>query len=132
MARAWNSLAETQEWLGYGLHGLEALQQFRSLRRRHRLAEQIALHLGAAFFLECLELLFGLDTFGSRLHAKADAHGCDGADDCNRLWTLGKILHERTVDLDLVEWKFLQIGEARIPSAKIIHRDAHAEIAQLI
>src|SRR5580692_4497592 len=78
-AKAWNSLAEkTQEWLGNRLHGLAALQQLRSLRRRHRPAEQIALHFGAAFFLECLELLFGLDTFGSRLHAKADAHGCDG------------------------------------------------------
>src|ERR1700733_13633728 len=103
MEKTWNSLAETQKWLGDRLHGLAALQQLRSLCRRHWLAEQIALHLGAAFFLECLELLFGLDTFSSRLHAKADAHGCDGADDCNRLGTLGKIFHERTVDLDLVE-----------------------------
>src|SRR3984885_1806217 len=108
--RSLDSLAETQEWLGDRLHGLAALQQLRSLHRRYWLAEQIALHFGAAFFLECLELLFGLDTFGSRLHAKADAHGCDGTDDCNRLGALGKIFHERTVDLDLVERKFLQIG----------------------
>lgn len=81
--------------LRYGLPCREASQQQRGLRHRHGLAEQLALRLGAAFFLELLELLCGLEALGGRLHAKAAAQGRDGADDRKRLrtLTLGKIVH---------------------------------------
>ena len=51
----------------------------RALRRRARLAEQIALHLGAAELSQQLALLFGLDAFGGRDHVAGGGdihHAC--------------------------------------------------------
>jgi hypothetical protein len=101
-------VALRQARLGDGLHVPRPLQQQRGPYRRHRLAEQKALHLSAAFFLELLELLLGLDTFGSRLHAKAAAQAGDGSDNCNRFRTI-KFVHERTVNLDRENWLVARI-----------------------
>ena len=40
--------------------------------------------------------------------------------------------HEGAIDLDLVEREGAQIAQARIAGAEIVHRDAHAEAAQLM
>ena len=38
-----------------------------------------------------------------------------------------QLLHEGSVDLQAIEWKLLQIGEAGITGAEIVEGDAHAE-----
>jgi hypothetical protein len=56
-----------------------------------------------------------------------DARRDDGADDGARVGAVGQGLHERLVDLDLVERKPLQMRQARIAGAEIIECKPHAE-----
>ena len=56
----------------------------------------------------------------------------DGANDRLRVVALRHVAHERAVDLDLVEREAAQIGERRVAGAEVVHRDAHAEPAQLM
>ena len=49
-----------------------------------------------------------------------------------RLDAVRHVLDEGSVDLDLVERETAQIAERRIAGAEIVHRDPHAELAQLV
>ena len=55
-----------------------------------------------------------------------------GAHDVERADAVGDVLHERAVDLDLVEGEALQVAERGIAGAEVVHGDAHAELAQLV
>src|SRR5260221_288808 len=54
------------------------------------------------------------------------------ATDIERAGVCRDVLYERSVDLDLVEWKTLKIGERGITGAKIIHGDPNAKRSQLV
>jgi len=50
-------------------------------------------------------LLLGLDPFRGRNHVEAFGKAGNGVHDGERLNAVREILDERTIDLDLVEWK---------------------------
>src|SRR5690349_23778887 len=79
--------------------------------RRHCGAEPEALYLLASFGSHPLELLFRLHAFSSGRDAKALSKCCDRANDVLRSCTLDNVLHERPIDLDLVEREALQIAQ---------------------
>src|SRR5205814_1889620 len=92
-----------------------------------RAAEQKTLALVAAFGAQATQLGLGLDTLSGDGYAEPLAEADDGTDDRLRIAVGVDLPHERTVDLDLVEWEAAQIAQARIAGAEIVHRDAHAE-----
>src|SRR5579862_230284 len=94
---------------------------------RGRSAQQIALDLVAAFFLEEAQLLVGLDAFGDHRQAEALAEAEHGAHDRGRLLVRMDLLDERAVDLDPVERKGAQVRKRRVAGAEIVHRDLDAE-----
>ena len=93
---------------------------------------RVALHLGAAGAAHQLELLLGLDPLGRGLDAEACPEIGDRPDDHRAAAVALDVLDERAVDLDLVERERAQIAERGISGAEIVHRDAHAERAQLM
>ena len=97
-----------------------------------RRAEQKTLHLVAAFGAQPVELVHGLHAFGRRGDVEAAAEAGDRAHDRHAVGALRQILDERAVDLDLVERKAAEIAQAGIAGAEIVHRNADAELAQLM
>src|SRR5262249_32666393 len=91
-----------------------------------------ALHLVATLRAQPIELVDGLYPFRGRCDVEAAAEPRNCAHDRHTVGTSRKILHEGTVDLYLVEGKAAQVAEARISGAKIVHRDADTEPAQLM
>src|SRR5262245_25092523 len=86
-------------------------EELPDLIRRPRVAEQITLHLGAADRLQRLHLLLGFHAFRGRRHVEAFCQSGDSIHDRKRFCTIGKILDERAVDLDLVEGETAKIAE---------------------
>src|SRR6185437_6605204 len=82
-----------------------------SLSDRPRRAEQVALHLRAAFGLQDFELLLGLHAFGGRDHAEAAAQARDRANDCQAVVLIAEFFDERTIDLDFVEREAAQVAQ---------------------
>src|SRR5580704_10872131 len=124
-------------WVARGrLRGADARPQLAQhggdFLERLRPAEQIALHLDAAFGAQDLELLLGLDALGGGDHAETRAEPRHRADDGDAIVFLAELADEGAVDLDLVEREAAQIAERRIAGAEIVHADAHAEIADLM
>src|ERR1700712_758071 len=99
--------------LAHGIHDLAtaAADERCILSDRQRLADEIALHRVAALFRQEAELLLGLDALGDDRHFEAMAEVDDGANDRRRLRIAPEIHHKGPVDLDLVEWKRLQIAQ---------------------
>src|SRR5258708_14280580 len=91
---------------------------------RLRPAEQIALHLHAAFGAQDLELLLGLDALGRGGHAEARAEPRHRPDDGDAIVFLAQLADERAVGLDLVEREAAQIDQPRRPRPETVH--AHA------
>ena len=58
------------------------------------MAEEIALHLGAADRLQHVHLLLRLHALGRRGHIEAFGESGDGVDDRQRLGAIGEILNE--------------------------------------
>jgi len=98
--------------------------------QRHR--EPVTLPVGAAQFEQQRALLLGLDALGGGFDAEARAERRDRLDDHGRVAVTVDVLDEGTVDLDLVERERAQVAERRIAGAEVVHRDAHAERAQLV
>src|SRR5689334_6670046 len=65
-----------------------------------RLAEQKALHLGAAFGGDPVELFGGFHALGGGRHAHAVGERCDCPHDVERAGILRDVFYERAVDLD--------------------------------
>src|SRR4051812_10059063 len=94
---------------------------------RPRRAEEAALDFRAALCAQALELLNVLDAFRRRRHPEAQAEARDSPHDRDAVLAALELLHERAVDLDLVEREAAQVLQRRIPRAEIVHRDADAE-----
>src|ERR1700722_13875347 len=88
---------------------------------RLRPAEQIALHLDAAFGAQDLELLLGLDALGGGDHAETRAEARPRSYHAYAMVILAERADEGSCDLYLVEREAAQISERRIASAEIVH-----------
>ena len=99
--------------------------------RRHRLAEVVALHLVAALALEERQLCDGLDALGAGPHAQAVAETDHGAHDRVGIGPGLERGDERAIDLDLVERELLQVAQARVAGAEVVHGDVHAKVLEL-
>src|ERR1700731_4027598 len=99
--------------LARGLHGIAAgaANQCGVLPDRQRFADEIALHRVAALVGEEAELLLGFHALGDDRHLEAVAKADHGSDDRRRLRIASEIDDESSVDLNLVEWKRLQIAQ---------------------
>ncbi len=73
-----------------------------------------------------------LDALGDDLEAKRMSEADDGADDVALGAVLGHAGHERTIELDRIERKRLQVIERRVASTEVVEQDAHAEILELL
>ena len=104
----------------------------RDLLERLRRAQQVALDLGAAERAHVGELLLGLDALDGGDHVEAVREAGDALDDRERALLVRDVLHERAVDLDLVEREAAQVAQAGVAGAEIVHREVDAERAQLM
>src|SRR3984957_6664256 len=95
-------------------------QQLLDLGGRLGRAEQKTLHLVAAFGAQPVELADGFDAFGRGGDVEAAAETGNRPHDRQAIGTVGDILHERAVDLDLVERKTAEIAQAGIAGAEIV------------
>src|SRR6266480_954312 len=96
--------------------------------RRNR--EVIALDLVAAVRGEQLELLLRFHAFGYDLEFEAVREADDRERD-HRVLRIGcDVANEGVVDLERVDRKTLQVREARIARAEIVHRDLHPRVLQ--
>ena len=81
------------------------------LAGRHRLAEQVALHLVAVVLAQEVELRLGLHALGDHRQAQAVGHGDDGAGDLRILLAAGHAVDEAAVDLQHVDGELLEVVE---------------------
>ncbi len=93
-------------------------------------AEEKALNLGTTLLADQIELIGGLNALGRGGHAEAAAKADDRPDDRDAVGLRGDILHERAIDLDLVEGKGAQVAEAGIAGAEIVKRNADTNAAK--
>src|SRR5438552_4393497 len=96
--------------------------------RRNR--EVIALDLVAAVRGEQLELLLRFHALGHDLEFEAVREADDRERDHRVLRVGGDVANEGVVDLERVDRETLQVREARIARAEIVHRDLHARVLQ--
>src|SRR4051794_39797983 len=115
-------------WAELGHLLVHLVEQVKDVARGQRLAEEIALHLGAAFLSQVAELLVGLDALGGRCHAEVLAEPGDGPDDRDGVVLVRHVAHERLIDLDLVEGEAAQVAQARVARAEVVHRDLDPEV----
>src|ERR1700716_3367268 len=99
---------------------------------RERVAEQISLHLRTSESLDDFALLLRLYALGCCHHVAVGGNADDGPDDGSRAGVFGDFLHEAAVDLDLVERETLQVLKRGIAGPKIVQRDVHAKLAELV
>src|SRR3990167_463471 len=92
-------------------------QQRGDLGRGPGRAEEIALHLGAAFRPHDPQLLLGLDALGRRRDAEPRGEVDDRADELEVVGAGVEIAQERGVDLDLVERAAAEVAERRVAGA---------------
>src|SRR5882762_5146065 len=96
--------------------------------RRYR--EVIALDLVAAVRGEQLELLLRFHALGHDLELEAVREADDRERDHRVLRVCGDVANEGVVDLERVDGETLEVREARIAGAEIVHRDLHARVFQ--
>src|SRR6185295_14923631 len=94
---------------------------------RNWLAETVALQRVHAGGAQEELLLGGLDAFRRHLHAEAATERHDRVHDGSCVGRGLDRAHERSIDLDPVEWEAAQIVQARIAGAEIVEREAHTE-----
>src|ERR1700733_3434693 len=99
---------------------------------RARRTEIEPLHLRAAFGPNEIELLLSLDALSGGFHAETGAQACYGADDGGSVRAGRDFSHERSIDLDFVEWKRTEVAKRGITRAEIVERNAHPETAPLM
>src|SRR6185436_13981384 len=88
--------------------------------------EEEALTKLAAQHLQLLVLFFGFDTFGDDFHPEVASESGDGTND--RVVVIGRqTRHERTIDLEVVEWETMQVTKRGVAGAKVVDAQLHAE-----
>ena len=95
-------------------------------------AEEVALHFGAAVIADHAVLFDSLDPFGRGSHAERRSKTGNGFHDRRTIAFFTEVLDEAAINLDLVERESPEIAERRIAGAKIVHRDPHAQRAQVV
>jgi hypothetical protein len=97
-----------------------------------RAGEIVALQLVATVPQEERELRFGLDPLGHHSQPHAVGKVDDGDGERGVVRVAHDVPDERAVDLEHVEGKPLQVGEAGVAGPEIIHGEVHAERFQLV
>ncbi|HZX26955.1 MAG TPA: hypothetical protein VFF16_07810 [Telluria sp.] len=113
-----------------GQRACAAAQQAVERIDRHGWAEQEALEDRAAVLLEEGLLLLRFHALRDHFQAEAVRQSHDRLDDVQVGRVRRDLVHERLVDLELVQGQFRQARQRRIPGAEIVDRKAHAERAQ--
>src|ERR1019366_1722937 len=98
----------------------------------HGATEQITLAFVAILRTHKLHLLFRFNAFSDHGFVEASAETGDGANDRPGVALVSKIANERLVDLDLMERELAQVVERGVADAKIVERQADAEIVKLL
>ena len=86
----------------------------------------MSLDLVTAVRAEERHLVHGFDTFGDDPEPKLVRHADDGEDDRGIICIGRDVADKRPVDLDHVDWKALEIGEARITGSEVVNGDARS------
>ena len=109
----------------------ERFQECCRFVRRHRSADEVALHHVAlqGAQVTCLPRFF--HAFGDHFESKTVAERNDGLDDRGITAVGGHIAHEGDVHLELVHFELLQIAQRRIAGAEVVDRQTHAECLDL-
>src|SRR3569832_1619729 len=113
-----------------GLQRAPTAQELLELRGRTRWTEIIALYEVTALVAQEIELLHGLHALCYHLHIEAVGHEDDGARESGIAWIGGEIVDERTVELEHMHEEALQIAQARLAGAEVVHRELHAHCPQ--
>src|SRR5262249_51839112 len=106
-------------------------QRLRAGVRGERARKAISLQLVAAVGPQKVELPFGFDTFGDHLEAHAVGE-IDNGDSQRRIVRVAdRLTYESPFDLERVERETLQVRQAGIARAEVVHREPHAQGLQL-
>src|SRR5215471_17150618 len=85
--------------------------QGRQLAGGPRLADEIALRLGATFQAQAIKLLLRFDAFRSGWNTQAAAKADHRADDRQAVLPVVEVVYEGSIDLDLVEGEAAKITD---------------------
>src|SRR2546425_571309 len=96
-----------------------------------RARKQIALVFVAAVPAQELELLRRLDTLGEHPQAQRVPERDDRLRDRRAAAAVGRLDHERPVDLQGVDRQPREVAEARVAGAEVVHRDLPPELLEL-
>src|SRR3569833_2043682 len=113
-----------------GLAGAAGAQQGLHFERGDRAAEVVALQLVATVLAQELEVRKGYDALGHHLEPERMAERDDGPHDGGIVGVAVDVAHETLVDLEAVDGKTLEIAEAGIAGAEIVHRNVDAQRLQ--
>src|SRR5450631_4779045 len=94
--------------------------------------EIIPLHLIAAPCSEEIQLRFSFNTFSDYLQLETVSQRDDGHGNACVVGLGGDIANEGSIDLECIERKTLQIGQAGIAGPEIIHCQAYAVRTQCL
>jgi hypothetical protein len=98
------------------------------LGRGHWLAEVITLRLLAAHSPQQFGRVAVLDALGDDGQAQRPAEAYDSGDNRRVAGILANVAHKGLVDLEPVEWEFLEVGQARLAGAEIVERNVDAKL----
>ena len=100
------------------------------LRERERLAEIVALQLGAADLLQKVHLRFGLHALAERVHAQRRGHLHELREDDLPVVALVELTHEAHIELEQVKADALQHVQRGIAAAEVVHPHGEAELLE--
>src|SRR5262245_34723790 len=97
-----------------------------------RFGEEVALGEFAVEGFKLLGVLGGLDSFGGDANAKRMGQGDNGLDDLKVLAVEPHAVDERTVDLEQVDGKAMEVAERRIAGAEVVDTELNAQFLQAL
>ena len=98
---------------------------------RQRAREEEPLGIPTSEALELARLGFAFHAFGHDAGVQGAGQRHDALDDGRAVGEQERA-HERTVDLERVDRKSVQVAQRRVPRAEVIEVDLHAELAQAV
>ena len=96
----------------------------------HRPGQQVALRFVASGFAERVEHFRGLDSFADHAEREVVAEVDHRPDDRGVRRVLLHVVHERAVDLELMDRQGRQIAERCLAPPEVVEADAHAGLVQ--